>query len=103
MAGSNGNVELYTLPSDTSILLKSGNNRNTRLKIAFAYTSGSVACYINGVQAYTSTSFSLAATLSRLDINSNYVPSGYGDSEVNQVLLFKTRLTNAQLAELTTL
>jgi hypothetical protein len=78
---------------------------NIRLKIAFAYKSGSVAVYINGVQAGTSaTTFTLGTTMDTIYLP--YRGTYYAISQTalyNQVGLFKTRLTNAELASLTTL
>jgi hypothetical protein len=78
---------------------------NTRLKIGFAYKSGSTAVYINGTQiGVSSTAFTFNAALDTLFFLNR--PIYYAVSQtakVNQALLFKTRLTNAQLAELTTL
>jgi hypothetical protein len=55
------------------------------------------------VQTFSSAGISLAAGLSALFLNSNNTPANYGIGTYNQALLFKTRLTNAQLAELTAL
>jgi uncharacterized protein YjbI with pentapeptide repeats len=73
-------------------------------KIAFGYKSGSFVLYINGVQAATSSTTLTMAACSRIDLQ-GAVPSAATAERTNykQVLLFKTRLTNAQLAELTTL
>jgi hypothetical protein len=78
---------------------------NIRLKIAFAYKSGSLAVYINGVQAGTSaTTFTLGTTMDTIYLP--YRGTYYAISQTalyNQVALFKTRLTNAELASLTTI
>jgi hypothetical protein len=78
---------------------------NIRLKIAFAYKSGSVAVYINGVQAGTSaTTFTLGTTMDTIYLP--YRGTYYAISQTalyNQLALFKTRLTNAELASLTTI
>jgi hypothetical protein len=72
-------------------------------KIAIAYKQNDFALYVNGVQVGTDTSGSVPA------MNRLYVGRFYGNTTLNiasgvsEVLLFKTRLTNAQLAELTTL
>jgi hypothetical protein len=74
---------------------------NTRYKIAIAYKNGSHAFYVNGVQLATSAS-SVAPTV----LNDYYLGNGFGTEQsgtYNQALIFKTRLTNAQLAELTTI
>jgi len=77
----------------------------TYAKIAFAYKSGSSALYVNGVlAASSSTTFTSSTTISEININDLYVYFGYPASQsLGQMLIFKTRLTNAQLAELTTL
>jgi hypothetical protein len=74
-----------------------------RYKIALAYKANDFAIYINGVQAHTDNSGSIPA-LSSLAIGSDIATGGFNLAQaINQTLLFKTRLTNAQLAELTTL
>lgn len=75
-----------------------------RYKIAFAYKSGEYALYINGVQKRTNTNANVPA-VSQFNLSA----AGYGASpvmvknEYNAVALWKTRLTNDQLATLTTL
>jgi hypothetical protein len=73
-------------------------------KIAYGYKSGSFVLYVNGVQAATSSTTLTMATCSRIDLQ-GAVPTAAATERINynQVLLFKNRLTNAQLAELTTL
>jgi hypothetical protein len=74
----------------------------SRYKIALAYKLNDIALYVNGVQAATDNTATISGTLSRFgfDVGTGVAPI---ISPVNQALLFKTRLTNAQLAELTTL
>ena len=74
-------------------------------KIAFAYKSGDSALYINGVQRATSSAtYNSVTTMNDINFNDNVVYYGYTSQQsVSQALLFPTRLTNAQLAELTTL
>ena len=67
-------------------------------KFAFAYKLNDYVAYVDGVSVGTDTSASIGA-MSKLDL---YMTSG-GTNDINQALVFKTRLTNAQLAELTTL
>jgi hypothetical protein len=72
---------------------------NTTYKIAFAYKSGEYALYINGTQIATSTSTTVPSSLTDY-----YLGNSIGSEQsgaYSQALLFKTRLTNAQLAELT--
>jgi hypothetical protein len=73
----------------------------TNLKIAIGYKSGDIAIYINGIQVNTSSN-----TLTFSDSLSRFIP-GDGSSvlvnSINLCGLFLTRLTNDQLAQLTTL
>jgi hypothetical protein len=72
-------------------------------KIAFTWSANDFALFVNGVQRasdVSGTTFS-ANTLTELQFN-----EGDGDGknmygEFQQILLFKTRLTNDQLADLT--
>ena len=77
------------------------NNPSTGIKkIAAAYKQNDCALYINGVQIGISTSTAVAPT-SRIDIG-NYYSAGF-EYPVKQNLLFKTRLSNQELQDLTTL
>jgi hypothetical protein len=71
-------------------------------KIALAYKANDFAVFIDGTQVHTDTSGTVPAT-SRLGIGTWVVNSLNYSDRISQALLFKTRLTNAQLAELTTL
>ena len=77
----------------------------TRYKIAFAYKSGDYALYINGVQKRTNANANVPVGVSQFNLSAG----GYGASpaivknEYNAAALWKTRLTNDQLAQLTTL
>jgi hypothetical protein len=72
-----------------------------RLKIAFAYKANDFVAYVNGVQIGTDNSGTTGLTLT--DLSMPYTPNDPFGGRISQALLFKTRLTNAQLAELTTL
>lgn len=73
-------------------------------KIAIAYKNNDFALYINGVLANTDTSGTVP-TLNRLYIGRFYLSAVLYNisSGIKQVLLFPTRLSNADLATLTTL
>jgi hypothetical protein len=71
-----------------------------RYKMALAYKANDFAFYVNGVSRGTDSSGSVPAT-SRLQMGNGVF--GSGDGKVNQAILFKTRLTNTELADLTTL
>jgi hypothetical protein len=67
------------------------------LKIAMAYKLNDFAFYVNGALIGVDTS-GIVPTCSVLDLSLGGSTNSY---TINQALLFKTRLTNAQLAELT--
>jgi hypothetical protein len=72
-----------------------------RYKMAFAYKQNDFAFYVNGVQIGTDTSGTVPAC-SKFGLQ--YGSSAFVSLQrTNQTLLFKRRLTNAQLAELTAL
>jgi len=75
-------------------------------KMALAYKSGQSVLYVNGSAVLTTTaSFAFDAAITDLFLSQQEFAPGAGQSgkSQSQALLFKTRLTNAQLAELTTL
>jgi hypothetical protein len=110
-ASGNGRVYIRTNSItwlDTSTGLTGAFVNGQRYKVAFAYKSGDWAIYINGVlKSSGSQTFTTPSTMD------GFYPTGTGPSsgvqvqltetKFNQTLLFKTRLTNAALAELTTL
>jgi hypothetical protein len=77
----------------------------TRYKAAFAYKSGSFAVYVNGTSVGTSATAVTFTSFSGLSLNNFFGNATFdpGRMTTNQALIFKTRLTNAELAELTTL
>jgi hypothetical protein len=81
---------------DTSYNVAAG----TRYKAALAYKENDFAFYVNGVLVGTDTSGTVPAT-SSIQANYNTTAANMVNAKYNQALLFKTRLTNAQLAELT--
>jgi hypothetical protein len=75
-----------------------------RVKVAYAYKSGSFALYINGNQeGILSNTFTFPTTLDDIFLGDE-VYFNYPESvKFNQVAIFPTRLTNAELASLTTI
>jgi len=71
-------------------------------KLALAYKNNDIVFYINGVQIGTDTSATIP-TCSRVDIGQNYAGASQFSDNVSLSTLFKTRLTNNELAELTTI
>jgi hypothetical protein len=81
-------------------IIRTGTTAGT-YKVAAAYKANDFVFYVNGVQVGTDTAGTIPSC-SRLDIG-NQLGVGQLGGGVNQALLFPTRLTNAELAELTTL
>jgi len=75
---------------------------NGRYKIALAYASNDFAMYINGTQIGTDSSGTVPTCSQVIIGNDDSGASNFNDS-INQAILFKTRLTNDELAALTTL
>jgi hypothetical protein len=73
-----------------------------RYKIAIAYKSNDFAYYINGAQISTASSGTVPTTSDFTFLYST-TNDRIGGKVYNQLCLFKTRLTNAELASLTTL
>lgn len=97
-SANSGTLQVY----GASGLVGSGTyTRGQQIKIAIAYKSGSSALYVNGSLVDSKTS-SFSATFTKFGFDS-YAGGQNFIGKCSQALLFKTRLTNAQLAELTTL
>ena len=74
-----------------------------RKKIALGYKNNDFVLYVNGVQKNSATSGIVPST-SLLTLGSLYFSTGFElGNGVNSTQLYKTRLTNAELATLTTL
>jgi hypothetical protein len=78
---------------------------NTRYKIAVAYKQNDCQMYFNGINAGSDTSTGVMPTCFQLYLNAlgGGFNAPYEASNINAAALWKTRLTNTQLAELTTL
>lgn len=73
-----------------------------RHKFAFAYKNNDFTLYVDGTQFGTDTSGLVSGTLTEFSFQ-YYLNSYVGSQKINTATLWKTRLTNAELAELTTL
>jgi hypothetical protein len=102
---TNGTQIQFVVQSGGSIVMNTTQTiatLTTRVKIAYAYKLNDFAIYVNGVSVATDTNGAVPISPSVLSFDA-------GDStdkmlgKVNQVALFPTRLTNAELASLTTL
>jgi hypothetical protein len=87
--------------SDTNVGSSANMVQGTN-KIAAAYQNGDYVLYLNGVQVGSSSASIGVPSTSRIDMQGNApTDPAVVQGAFNQALLFKTRLTNAQLAELT--
>jgi hypothetical protein len=105
---TNGQLAAYICYSGTFIQIASSTGViqiGQTYKVAIAYKTGDSALYLNGVQIGTSTAaFAFTTTLSEIDIANDAVFfANLNSKNINQVVQFKTRLTNAELASLTTI
>jgi len=98
-----GSSELFAhiiVSGTTTALIGTGITTGTH-KIAIAYANNDIAVYVDGVSVGTDTSSGVPAT-SVIEVG-DLVSNRYFDDSVKQFLLFKTRLTNDELASLTTI
>jgi hypothetical protein len=91
----NGTTNLFFEPTSYTL--------GTRIKLAFGYKAGSYAFYKNGALVATGTNATAMPACDSIMTNSLWGSIGSGKHGISQALLFTTRLTNAQLAELTAL
>jgi hypothetical protein len=94
------NLVIFTADVQQVSILSSAYAVGQRIKVGVGYKVNDFVLYINGVQIGTDNSGTVPAT-SRIDIGNRQDGTFPSPISVNQTLLFKTRLTNAQLAELT--
>ena len=93
-----GKLYINVRNNSTSVFDHTYNDTtNTNLKIAVAYSSGDIDYFINGVKVNSSTTtFSFSHTLERIMISGS-------NQENNQLLVFKTKLTDSECIALTSL
>ena len=92
--------------SSTSIIFTSASGVTGTVKIAIAYKSGDSTMYLNGSRVGTlnTTAITFGAALNYLGVDkSSAFFSGIKPSRIRAVALYTTRLTDAELATLTTL
>ena len=102
---SNGQVNAFVRTSATQADILSSTTFATgdTIKLAFAYAQNDFVLYINGVQEGSDTNGVVPSNMAGIIMN-NYSVAGYASSNYyNQALLFKTRLSNEELAALTTI
>jgi hypothetical protein len=100
---SNGINQIRVITNALSDTLSTAPTSNTGIKIAFAYNNSGVVCFINGTQ-YTLTNGGGQVMTSLTSIAFDLsLATGVVEAKINEAALFPTRLTNAELATLTTL
>lgn len=92
---------LFTASSGTAGATDSSVSTNNG-KFAIAYNSTNYVVYKDGVEIITRTA-ALPVSLSAIRLNGRATNDLYGNKSIKQALLFKTRLSNAELEALTTL
>jgi hypothetical protein len=71
-------------------------------KLAFAYKNNDYVAYVDGVQIYTTSSLAVGSTTS-FDLGKSFGSSSVSKQFINTAALWKTRLSNTELATLTTI
>jgi hypothetical protein len=100
--GSNLVVEVSYTGTAQFLVTTYALTANTRYKMALAYKANDFAFYANGVQVAVDLSGSVPSC-SEFDYNFNTSASNLGANKYNQSIVFPTRLSNAELAQLTTI
>jgi hypothetical protein len=95
----NNQINFEVLNTGPQAVIVFTNNSTGRFKLAAAYKQNDFVFYVNGVLVGTDTSGTVPACSQIGLFNYSQVQA----LQYNQAALFPTRLTNAQLAEMTTL
>ncbi len=114
-AASNNIINVYITSSATtqSYMFNGGSQvgfinsshtfvQGSRYKMAIGYASNDLVLYINGAQIGSATPSSIP-TLSEVYISRDKAASYLTETKYNEMVIFPTRLTNAELATLTTI
>jgi hypothetical protein len=80
-----------------------GVQTQTRIKAAFSYKANDFVLYVNGVQIGTDTSGAVPSNMANFQWGVNQSTSTQTSGIINAQSFWKTRLTNEQLAQLTTI
>jgi hypothetical protein len=101
-----GSAEIYIINGSTTQVAFTNNilSVNARYKIAVGYIANNVVLYINGVLINTDLNCTIPTCsgvyLGKVETAGS---TGFLNDTINSAILFKTRLTNTQLAQLTTI
>jgi hypothetical protein len=83
--------------------ITSTTNQSGSFKIALAFAANDAVLYINGTQIGTDTSLGVPSGLNRVDFGQSAANAAQFNDRIRAAALYTTRLTNAELATLTTL
>ena len=73
-------------------------------KVAFAYASGNSALFVNGVQIGSNATQTFTfGSMGKINIGTNRLDSGFFNDRISAAAIYTSRLSNAELAALTTL
>jgi hypothetical protein len=85
-------------------LISTASNQSGIFKIAFAYAANDAIMFVNGTQVgLQDTSVILPSSISHIGLASNTIGTRQFNDRIRAAALYTTRLTNAELAALTTL
>jgi hypothetical protein len=102
--GATGNLTMALRSGGSPIASYIQSNISGHNKAAIAYKSGSFAFYLNGAQLGTSAAtYTNGITYDEIRLGGFNASVANMTGTINQAALFKTRLTNTELAALTTL
>jgi hypothetical protein len=96
------NAIFYDGSTSTGVISVNVGLQNGRHKFAFGYKDNNFTLFLDGTQIGTDTSGAVSGSLTEFGLN--YYDNFYrGKQYVNAAALWQTRLTNTQLAQLTTI
>ena len=103
-AGSSIQAQIYNGASVDGIITGGTVAKGQRIKVAVGYANNDLVLYLNGTQIGVDTSTAIP-TCSVFQLGAYPpLPNDYtNDGGINQAVLFQTRLTNAELASITSL
>ena len=102
--GGVGTILLFIrLSNTTQVAISTSASTSGAYKIALAYKNNDVVGYVNGVQIGTDTSATIPATSAVVFYDPVTTNAATKTVNIKAAAIWKTRLTNAQLAQLTTI
>ena len=103
LSGTNFISQVRNAGGAASMQINTPINNNTRYKCALAYKENDFVLYINGVQIGTDNSGLAPINMSKLSSNAGLLLDAPFFSPTNEIKLYNTRLSNSELATLTTI